>query len=180
MDLDIVRKMQAALWRQRHTHSLFRGIGDKFAAHPKKQPAPRFGKCRLLFEWRMACRDGIPSVAPPPYPHCTPPVARGAGIAETAWSMFCPAFHPRHKTRKQPALYMQAESRNPKSKTQCRLLSNRRPKAACTSFHLPDAFTARYLPVRNESLRGCGWPRPPALLWVRAPKFPARSKAHTT
>ena len=72
------------------------------------------------------------------------------------------------------------ETRNPKSKTKCRLLSNRRPKAACTSFHWPDAFTAPYSPVRNESLRGCGWPRPPAPLWVRAPKFPARSKAHTT
>ena len=175
-----MQKLKFAPSEKALTLTLSRGRGDKFAAHPKKQPAPRWGKCRLLFEWRMACWDGAHGVAPPPYPHCTPPVARGAGIAETAWSMFCPAFHPRHKTRKQPALYMQAETRNPKSKTKCRLLSNRRPKAACTSFHLPDALTAPYSPVRNESLRGCGWLRPPAPLWARAPKFPARSKAHTT
>ena len=109
-----------------------------------------------------------------------PPVAQA--IAETAKPMFCPAFHPCHKTQKQPASICKPKPKiqNPKSKTKCRLLSNRRPKAACTSFHLPDAFTAPYSPVRNESLRGCGWPRPPAPLWVRAPKFPARSKAHTT
>ena len=49
LDLDIARKMQAALWRQRQTYFLSRLIREKFAAHLKKQPAPRFGKCRLLF-----------------------------------------------------------------------------------------------------------------------------------
>ena len=187
MDLDIARKMQAVLWRQRQTHSLFRGIGDKFAAHPKKQPAPRFGKCRLLFEWRMACWDGAHGVALPPYPHCTPPAARGAGNRRNRLTDVLPRVSSAPQNAKAACIYLQAETRNPKpkiqnpkSKTKCRLLSNRRSKAACTSFHLPDAFTAPYSPVRNESLRGCGWPRPPAPLWARAPKFPARSKAHTT
>ena len=177
--------MQAALWRQRQTHSLFRGRGDKFAAHPKKQPAPRWGKCRLLFEWRMACWDGAHGVAPPPYPHCTPPVARGAGNRRNRLVDVLPRVSSAPQNAKAACTIYASrnpkpETRNPKSKTKCRLLSNRRPKAACTSFHLPDAFTAPYSPVRNESLRGCGWPRPPAPLWVRAPKFPARSKAHTT
>ncbi|WP_455018269.1 hypothetical protein [Kingella denitrificans] len=61
-----------------------------------------------------------------------PPVAQV--IAETAKPMFCPAFHPRHKTQKQPAPICKPkpEIQNPKSKTKCRLLSNRRSKAACT------------------------------------------------
>lgn len=149
---------------------------QKSSLHPVSESAG----CFLNGGWRvgtvcMALRCHHIHMARHP-----PPVAQV--IAETAKPMFCPAFHPRHKTRKQPASICKPkpEIQNPKSKTKCRLLSNRRPKAACTSFHLPDAFTAPYSPVRNESLRGCGWPRPPAPLWVRAPKFPARSKAHTT
>ena len=170
--------MQAALWRQQQTYSLFRGIGDKFAAHPKKQPAPRLGKCRLLFEWRIACWEGAHGVAPSPYPHCMPSVARGAGNRRNRLTDVLPRVSSAPQNAKAACTIY--ASRNPKSKTKCRLLSNRRSKAACTSFHWFDAFTAPYSPVRNESLRGYGWPRPPAPLWVRAPKFPARSKAHTT
>ena len=172
-----MQKLKFAPSEKALTLTLSHGRRDRFAAHPKKQPAPRFGKCRLLFEWRMACRDGMHGVAPP-YPHCTPPAARGAGNRRNRQAVVLPPRFIR-ATKRKSSLHLSA-SRNPKSKTKCRLLSNRRPKAACTSFHLPDAFTAPYSPVRNESLRGCGWPRPPAPLWVRAPKFPARSKAHTT
>lgn len=173
-----MQKLKFAPSEKALTLTLSRGRGDKFAAHPKKQPAPRWGKCRLLFEWRMACWDGAHGVALPPYPHCTPPAARGAGNRRNRQADVLPRVSSAPQNVKAACTIY--ASRNPKSKIKCRLLSNCRLKAACTSFHLPDAFTAPYSPVRNESLRGCGWLRPPAPLWVRAPKFPARSKAHTT
>ena len=149
---------------------------QKSSLHPVWESAG----CFLNGGWRvgtvrMALRRRHIHIARHP-----PPVAQV--IAETAWPMFCPAFHPRHKTRKQPALYMQAETRNPKPEIQNKVQAAFKPssKSSLHMIHLHDAFTAPYSPVRNESLRGCGWLRPPAPLWVRAPKFPARSKAHTT
>ena len=56
-------------------------------------------------------------------------------ITETAKPMFCPAFHPRHKTQKQPALYMQAEARNPKPKIQNKMQAAFKPSFK-SSLHM--------------------------------------------
>ena len=67
--------------------------------------------------------------------HHPPPVTQA--IAETAKPMFCPAFHPRHKTRKQPASICKPkpETRNPKPEIQNKVQAAFKPSLK-SSLHM--------------------------------------------
>ena len=139
-----MQKLKFAPSEKALTLTLSRGRGDRFTANLKKQPVPYLGKCRLLFEWRMACWDGAHGVALPPYPHCTPPTARGAGNRRNRLTDVLPRVSSAPQNAKAACTIY--ASRNPKPEIQNKVQAAFKPSSK-SSLHMISLARCAYSTV---------------------------------